>query len=79
MTVYLKDASGNVLDTIEDAKSWNTCGVMLMENGYRVYHGCDAEAGQYYTDQLKEDSEPNTDVDKALDIVQGVNIDGADE
>ena len=79
MTVYLKDATGNVLDTIEDARSWNTYGVMLMKNGYRVYRGCDVDAGQYYTDRLNEEPEANKDVDEALDIVQGVNTDGANE
>ena len=79
MTVYLKDATGNVLDTIEDARSWNTYGVMLMKNGYRVYRGCDVDAGQYYTDRLNEGPEPNADVDEALDIVQGVNTNGANE
>lgn len=79
MTVYLKDATGKVLDTIEDARSWNAYSVMRMENGYRVYRGCDAEAGQYYTDRLSEEPEANTDVDEALDIVQGVNTDGADK
>lgn len=79
MTVYLKDATGKVLDTIEDARSWNAYSVMLIEHGYRVFRGCDAEAGQYYTDRLSEEPEANTDVDEALDIVQGVNTDGADE
>lgn len=72
MTVYLKNSTGSVVLRINDAVRWTYNTVITEHNGLKFYHGCDTNAGEYFTDMLVEPSSSGIDVDAALDIVEGI-------